>query len=263
MHLTTAEEGHVLPDCRIHYRLATNHFRALKLNRCSRGGDHQARRTALGGSLGAGYAACTGRWRIWPEKTKGPAMTILILGLLMFLGVHSVRIVADDWRASQVARLGLWPWKGVYSLVSVAGFALIVWGYGLTRGQAELWLLPPWLRQASSLLMLVSFVLFVAVYVPRNRVKAAIGHPMAAGTKVWALAHLLTNGRPGDVLLFGAFLVWAVLVFRAARARDRASGTRYPAGTYTGDMITLVVGVAAWVVFARYLHAWLVGVPVA
>lgn len=190
-------------------------------------------------------------------------MTILILGLLIFLGAHSVRIVADDWRTSRVARIGLGPWKGVYTLVSVAGFALIVWGYGMTRGQAELWLAPPWLQQASSLLMLASFVLFVAVYVPRNRLKAAIGHPMMAGTKVWALAHLLTNGRPGDVLLFGAFLVWAVLGFRAARARDRASGTSYPAGAFTGDMITLLVGVALWVVFAHFLHAWLVGVPVA
>lgn len=190
-------------------------------------------------------------------------MTILILGLLLFLGAHSVRIVADDWRAAQIARMGPGPWKGVYSLVAVAGFALIVWGYGMTRGQAELWLPPLWLRQVSSLLMIVSGVLFVAVYVPRNRIKAAIGHPMVAGTKVWALAHLLTNGRPGDVLLFGAVLVWAVLVFRAARARDRAVGTTYPAGTFTNDMITLVVGIALWAVFARFLHAGLIGVPVA
>jgi uncharacterized membrane protein len=190
-------------------------------------------------------------------------MEILVLGLLIFLGVHSVRLVADDWRARQIARMGLGPWKGVYSLASLAGFALIVWGYGMTRGQAELWLAPPSLRHVSSLLMLVSFVLFVAVYVPRNRLKAAIGHPMTAGTKVWALAHLLSNGRPGDVLLFASFLVWAVLVFRAARKRDRASGTSHPAGTFTGDMITLIVGVALWVVFARFLHAWLIGVPAA
>jgi uncharacterized membrane protein len=190
-------------------------------------------------------------------------MTTLVLGLLIFLGVHSVRVVADGWRTRMIARWGLWPWKGVYSLISLAGFVLIVWGYGMTRGQAELWLPPPWLRPVSSALMLVSFVLFVAVYVPRNRLKALVGHPMTAGTKVWALAHLLTNGRPGDVLLFAAFLVWAVLVFRAARRRDRAGGTKPPAGTTTGDVITLLAGVAVWFVFARYLHAWLIGVPVA
>lgn len=190
-------------------------------------------------------------------------MIFLLLGLIFFLGAHSVRVVADDWRARQVARLGLGVWKGVYSIVSMAGFGLIVWGYGLTRGQTELWLPPLWLRHMSALLMLVSFVLFAAAYVPRNRLKAAIGHPMVAGTKVWALAHLLTNGRPGDALLFGSFLIWSVLVFRAARVRDRASVVSKSADSYASDIATLVAGVAVWAVFARYLHTWLIGVPVA
>jgi uncharacterized membrane protein len=190
-------------------------------------------------------------------------MLILIAGLLLFLSVHSVRIFADDWRAAQIARLGPGPWKGIYSLLSVAGLALIVWGYGETRGAAELWSGPAWLRHLSSALMLVSFVLIAAAYVPRNRLQALVGHPMTAGVKVWALAHLLTNSRPGDLLLFGALLAWAVLVFRSARRREPA-GTAVPAAAGRGlTAVTVVAGAAAWAVFARYLHPLLIGVPVA
>ena len=190
-------------------------------------------------------------------------MTILIAGLLLFLGVHSVRIFADGWRSAQMARIGLNSWKGLYSLLSVAGFALIVWGYGMSRAaSAPLWTPPAWLRYPAALLVLVAFILLVAVYIPRNRIKTTVGHPMMAGVKVWAFAHLLTNARLGDVVLFGAFLAWAVLGFRAARRRDRTSGTNTAPGTWTNTVIVFVVGVAAWVVFARYLHPWLISVAV-
>lgn len=189
-------------------------------------------------------------------------MTVLILGLVLFLATHSIRIVAEDWRARQVARFGEHTWKGLYALVALAGFALMVWGYGLARaGSPMIWSPPLWMRHVTSLLMPVSFVLLAAAYVPGNRIKAAMGHPMVVGVKVWALAHLLSNGRAADVILFGAFLVWAVLDFRAARVRDRASGTRYPAGTLRGDLITVSIGLIATAVFVLFLHAWLIGVP--
>jgi uncharacterized membrane protein len=191
-------------------------------------------------------------------------MTILIVGLLLFLGVHSVRIFADGWRSAQIARIGLNVWKALYSLVSLSGFALIVWGYGMTRAApVELWSPPGWMRHPASVLMLVSFILLVAAYVPRNRIKSRVGHPMVIGVKVWAFAHLLTNGRLGDVVLFGALLVWAVLDFRAARQRDRANETARVVGTWPNAAIAVVIGIAAWVVFARYLHESLIGVPVA
>src|SRR4030067_20907 len=117
-------------------------------------------------------------------------MTILLLGLAMFIVVHSVRIVADGWRTAMIARLGPWPWKAIYSLLSVAGVALIVWGYGDTRGAAELWQGPAWLRPVSSLLMLVSFILLVAAYIPRNRIRTIVGHPMTAGGEGWGAARL-------------------------------------------------------------------------
>ena len=188
-------------------------------------------------------------------------MAILILGLALFLGAHSVRIFADDWRSAQIARRGEGAYKGVYSLVSLAGLVLIVWGYGQTRiAPVDLWNPPVWTRHAASLLMLFSFVLFAAVYVPRNRIRAAIGHPMVAATKLWAFAHLIANGRAGDLVLFGAFLAWAVADFTSARRRDRAAGRRPAPGTLAGDVATVAVGIVAWVVFAMMLHAWLIGV---
>jgi len=188
-------------------------------------------------------------------------MLVLVIGLVLFLGVHSVRIVSDPWRSQMLARMGEGAWKGLYSLVSVIGLALIVWGYGLARQQpVVLWMPPVGMRHAAALLTLVAFVLLVAAYVPRNGIRARLRHPMVLGVKVWALAHLLSNGSVADVLLFGGFLAWAVASFRAARQRDRALGTTYAPGTAAATGITVVVGVAAWAAFAFWAHAWLIGV---
>jgi uncharacterized membrane protein len=188
-------------------------------------------------------------------------MTTLVIGLLIFLGAHSVRIFAEPWRQARIERMGAGAWKGVYSLVSIAGFALIVWGYGMARAvPVELWTPPTWTRHLSSLLNLGAFVLLAAAYVPRNRIRAAVGHPMVAGVKLWALAHLLSNGRLADVVLFGAFLLWAVLDFRAARARDRSTGVRGSPGALAGDVAVLAVGALATAVFALWLHGPLIGV---
>ena len=188
-------------------------------------------------------------------------MIVMVLGLVLFLGAHSVRVFADDWRAAQIAARGETVWKGVYSLLSLAGLVLIVHGYGLTRtAPVELWSPPVWTRHLASLLTLASFVLLAAAYVPRTRIKAAVGHPMVLGVKVWAFAHLLSNGRLADVVLFGAFLVWAIVLYGASRRRDRRSGTRHVAGPASRDAIALVAGVAAWAAFAFWLHAALIGV---
>ncbi len=188
-------------------------------------------------------------------------MTALILGLLIFLGAHSVRIVADNWRGRQIARLGEMRWKGLFTLVSLAGFALLCWGYGQTRAAPLfLWNPPFWTYHVAALLTALAFILVAASYVPGSRIKAAVGHPMVAGVKVWAFAHLLANGRLGDVVLFGAFMVWAALDFRAARQRDRAAGTRYPVGPLARDAIAVAAGLAAWAVFTLFLHEWLIGV---
>jgi uncharacterized membrane protein len=188
-------------------------------------------------------------------------MPILILGLVLFLGAHSVHMLAPGFRERAVARVGLLPWKGLYSLVSVIGFVLIVIGFGMARAQPQLLYAPPlWLRHLNALFTLVAFVLVAAAYVPRNHLKAKIGHPMLAGVKLWALGHLLATGFLHDVVLFGAFLVWAVADFAASRRRDRAAGTVYPVGTLAGDALAAAAGVAAWAIFAFLLHQRLIGV---
>jgi uncharacterized membrane protein len=188
-------------------------------------------------------------------------MSALILGLVLFLGVHSVRIFAEGWRTAALARVGEKAWKGGYTLVSLLGFALIVWGYGQARlAPVLLWVPLGWTRHLAALLMVVSFVLLAAAYVPGNGFKAAVKHPMVLSVKVWALAHLLSNHTLADALLFGGFLLWAVLCFRAARQRDRAQGTVYAPGRAVPTAITVVLGVVVSVVFAVALHGPLIGV---
>ncbi len=188
-------------------------------------------------------------------------MTLLIIGLAIFLGVHSVRIFADDWRRQQIARLGENKWKLGFSLLSALGLALIVWGYGVAReAPMVVWNPPAGMRHLASLLTLVAFIFLVAAYVPRNHIKARFHHPMVLGVKAWALAHLLANGTLADVLLFGGFLAWAVMSFIAARRRDRAAGTTYPAGSANGTIVTVAVGIVAWAAFAFWLHGLLIGV---
>jgi uncharacterized membrane protein len=188
-------------------------------------------------------------------------MTYLILGLIIFLGAHSVRIVADDWRTRTRAIMGALPWKGLYSVGSLVGLGLIVWGFGLARQQpVQLWSPPVAMRHLASLLTLISFVLLAAAYVPRNNIKARLHHPMVLSVKVWALAHLLANGNIAHVVLFGSFLVWAILDFSSARRRDRAAGTQYPRGTAGATGVTVAVGVGAWMLFALWLHGMLIGV---
>jgi uncharacterized membrane protein len=188
-------------------------------------------------------------------------MTVLIVGLLMFLGSHSVRIVAEPWRTRQIARLGERGWKGLYSLVAIVGFVLMVWGYALARAEpVAVWTPPVWARHLAGPLTLIAFVLLAAAYVPHNQIKARLHHPMVLSVKVWAFAHLLANGTLHAVLLFGAFLAWGVADYAAARRRDRMLKNEHSAATLTGTLAAIVAGTAAWAVFAFFLHGWLIGV---
>ncbi|MCX7814582.1 MAG: NnrU family protein [Tepidimonas ignava] len=204
-------------------------------------------------------------------------MQWLVLGLIVLLGVHSVRIVADDWRTQVIERVGPLAWKAGYGLLALVGLVLVVWGYAQARLEpAVLWTPPLAMRHAAALLTLPAFVLAVAAYVPGNALKVRLGHPLVLSVKLWATAHLLANGNLADVLLFGGFLVWAVFNYRAARRRDAAQQAsadddddsdaglaepdpRHPVSG-TATVATVVVGVALWVVFAFWLHAVLFGV---
>ncbi len=188
-------------------------------------------------------------------------MSLLIAGLVLFIATHSLRIFADRWRGQMVARMGAMPWKGLVSVVSLIGFVLMVMGYAAARqSPIVIWTPPFWLSHLVSLVMLAAFILLIAAYIPRNGIKARLGHPMVISVKIWALAHLLVNGTVADLLLFGALLIWAVMSFRAARQRDRREGAVRAKGELLMTLITVVVGALAWVWFVFQGHAWLIGV---
>jgi uncharacterized membrane protein len=188
-------------------------------------------------------------------------MALLILGLVIFLGVHSVRIFADPWRTAMVSRMGLLPWKGLYSIISIIGFVVLVIGFHQARADTTvLYTTPDWMKHVTALLMMVAMILFVAAYIPKNWFRARFHHPQLLSVKTWSVAHLLAVGVVADVVLFGAFLAWAVVDFIVSRRRDRANNVVYPPGNAVGTTITIAVGLVAWSVFALLLHGPLIGV---
>jgi uncharacterized membrane protein len=187
-------------------------------------------------------------------------MGVLVLGLVLFIGVHSVAIVAPRWRERMVARLGELPWKVGYSVVAIVGLVLIVWGYGQARMDPVVLYSPPvWMKHVSLLLLLPVFPLLLATYFP-GRIQSATRHPMLAAVKLWALAHLLSNGMLADVILFGVFLAWAVADRISVNRRTPPSVPRLPVWK-ANDAIAVVGGLALYVAFINPLHLWLFGVP--
>jgi uncharacterized membrane protein len=188
-------------------------------------------------------------------------MTILVLGLIIFLGLHSTRIVSEGGREKAIARLGEGAWKGIYSLLSAVGFVLIVWGFAEARYDAPtLWSPLPGARHATIFLMLVAMVLLAAYLFKQSHITAAVHHPMVWSVAVFGLAHLIANGSAADVVLFGAFLVWALADLVSAYARDRRDGAAYPESQWSATIGAIVVGIALWAVIAFWLHSWLFGV---
>lgn len=188
-------------------------------------------------------------------------MLLLILGLLVFLGTHSLRFGSDARRDALVARLGAGRFKGLYSALSAIGLVLTVLGFGMARETpVVLWAPPAGMRHLTFLLMLISMVLLAAAYVPRNAIRARLHHPMVLSVKVWALAHLICNGTLAHVVLFGAFLLWSVVLFRASRKRDTVLEVQYAAGETVPTLITVGLGVLIWLVLLGWLHGILIGV---
>lgn len=186
-------------------------------------------------------------------------MLHLALGLVLFLGVHSVSIVAPQWRDRTVLRMGPAAWRMLYAVLAAAGLLLIIHGFPLARAAAPAWYVPAdWMRGSARVLMLPVFPLLLAAYLP-GRIKAMAKHPMLAAVKLWAFAHLLANGSAADVLLFGSFLAWAVfdrisLKRRAARATPGAPASRW------NDALAIVAGLLAYVAFVKWAHLGLFGV---
>ena len=194
-------------------------------------------------------------------------MAWLILGLVLFLGAHSVRIFADDWRSRTIEAWGEKAFKGIYAVVSLVGFYALIVGYSEARMQPfVIWQPPTATRHISVLLMLFASILLVATYIPRNHFKLRMGHPMILSVKVWALSHLLANGNLADLVLFGTFLAWSGLIFRVSRARDRANAAaqsmeelaQAPQAKLTATLAAFVLGALLWASITFHLHALVV-----
>lgn len=191
-------------------------------------------------------------------------MTLLVLGLILFLGTHSFSMARKS-RSDLIGRIGEGPFKGLYSLLSLAGIALIAIGFGQYRagGYIPVWDPPVWTRHLALLLVLIAFICVAAAYLP-GHIKRRLKHPILVGVKIWAVAHLLANGDLGSILLFGSILAWAVVARISAKRRDVAAqhgGTAAPAG-WRNDILAVVIGTAAYVIFVLWLHPLLIGVPV-
>ncbi|OXS99582.1 NnrU family protein [Notoacmeibacter marinus] len=191
-------------------------------------------------------------------------MLVLILGLIVFLGIHSVRIFAPAKVARREAQMGEGPYKGVYSIVSLIGFVLIVWGYGMAQdAPIPIWDPPMALRHLATGLMLFSFMALGIYMLPAGRLKPMFKHPMLIAIKIWALAHLLANGELASIILFGSFLAWAVADRISVKRRvGTGGGAAIPAsGSIGWDVAALIVGIVLYVVMLLWLHEWLIGIP--
>lgn len=186
---------------------------------------------------------------------------IMIAGLVLFLGMHATRVPNDQRRSGMIARLGKNKYRSIYTVVSIIGLVLIVYGYGQARlDPVFVWSPPAATRHIAALLMLFSMIFLAASFVPMNHIKAKLQHPMTLSVKVWALAHLIANGTLADIVLFGSFLVWAVLVFKSARKRAIPMTFSGEGPSKVGTMMTVIVGVLGWLIFAAWLHVHLIGV---
>jgi uncharacterized membrane protein len=188
-------------------------------------------------------------------------MALLILGLVIFLGLHSIRIVSEGGRERAIARLGEGPWKGVYSLVSVIGFVLIVWGFARARYDApQLWTPPTGARHITMLLMLVALILLASFFFKRSHIAVITHHPMLWALVLWSAGHLFANGSAADLVLFGAFLVWSAADLASSYSRDRRNGVVYPEPQFAATAGAVVAGLVVYALLIGGLHLWLFGV---
>jgi len=187
-------------------------------------------------------------------------MTILLLGLVVFLGVHTFATMRGQ-RMAVIARIGEGPYKGAFSLIALAGLVLIVWGFGLYRasGYIQIWFPPVWTRHLAMPLMWVAFVCLAAAYTPTGKIRTTLRHPMLVAIKTWALSHLLANGDLGSMILFGAFLAWAVYDRISVKRRGESPAAK--SAFNTGDALAVAVGTAAYIAML-WAHPFVIGAPV-
>lgn len=188
-------------------------------------------------------------------------LAIMILGLAVFIGTHLVSTRREQ-RAALIARFGEGPYKGLYSLASLIGLILIGWGFGHYRatGWTDVWYPPGWTRHVTVLLVWPSIIFFYAAYSP-GRIKAVLKHPMLVGTKLWAVAHLISNGDLGSIVLFGSILGWAVYDRITLKHRTDPGGKSLPVGGLRQDIMAVVIGTLIYLALGFLFHPYVIGVP--
>jgi uncharacterized membrane protein len=188
-------------------------------------------------------------------------LAVLILGLIVFLGAH-VFVTYRDHRAVLIASIGEWPYKGLFSLISIVGVVLIGWGFARYRatGWVDIWYPPAVMRHVTVLLMWPAIICVTAAYFPGD-IKRRLKHPMLVGVKLWAFAHLLTNGDLGSIILFGSILAWAVYDRISLKHRTDPGAPPIPTGGRTNDVIAVVVGTILYLALGLVFHPLVIGVP--
>jgi uncharacterized membrane protein len=191
-------------------------------------------------------------------------MLVFIVGLILFLGIHLARVLAPQYRLAFIESRGVNAWKGLYSVISLISFIILIYGYGLARlsdANVQLWSPPRWTVHLNMTLMLFAIIFLVASQVPAGRIARSVKHPMVLGVKIWALAHLAVNGTLVDMVLFAAFLAWGVLL-RISYARGERDGSVVPRAFAGGfyDVVVLIVSAVVYVALLMFLHEYLIGV---
>lgn len=188
-------------------------------------------------------------------------MALLILGIVLFLGLHLIRVVAPGLRTSLIASLGEAGWKVAYSAASVIALIVLIYGFGEARDMTPVWSPPFWMSHITILLMLFAMICLVAALLPAGHIAVRTKHPMVLSVKIWALAHLLSNGDGAAILLFAAFLAWGVILRISLKRRERAGEiTLRPFVSAKYDLYAIIIGAIVWALIIWKLHAWIIGV---
>lgn len=186
-------------------------------------------------------------------------MAVLVIGLLAFIGIHSVRIVAPSWRDAQIGRFGKGAWHAVFGSISLTGLIVIVYGYGIARRAPVLaWSPPMWMPHLAAALTALAFVVLASALLPASSLKQRLVAPLPAAIALWAFAHLLANGTFNAIVLFGSLFVWSFVLFAVTRARH--VGTTPVRASLRDNFIAVALGLAAWAIFVFELHGPLIGV---
>ena len=188
-------------------------------------------------------------------------LVLEILGLVVFLGAHTF-VSMREQRASLVDKIGLWPYRGLFSVVSIVGVLLLAYGFAAYRaaGSIAIWHPPAWTRQIVVVLMWPVSIMVVAAYLPGN-IKRVLKHPLLVGVKTWAFAHLCANGDLGGIILFGSILAWAVYDRITLRHRSDPGAPPIPVGGVRNDIVAIVVGTILYLALGFVFHPIVIGLP--